>query len=271
MKRKLNSKRFTLGFILIAQIIFSQNNEYEQITVPLSHPNKQGNLILSHNKGSIKVTGYDGNLIVVKAKLRYHNSSRKSDNLKHLSSNSIQLSATEKNNEVTIESNSLIKTINLDIDVPKNFSLQINNQDNGNITIENLSGEMDVSNVNGDINLENVSGSALLNTVDGSIFVRFNDVTDNVPMAFTTIDGNVDITFPEDVNIMLKMKSEHGEIFSDFDIDIKKREQKTEKSAKTGSVKIYLEEWIYGKINNGGPEILIKSFDGNIFVRKKLL
>jgi hypothetical protein len=202
--------------------------------------------------------------------LRYPVSGKRKGNLKHISSNSIQLSATEKNNEITVESNSMVKTIDLDITVPKNFSLRVRNQDNGDITVENLSGAMDISNINGAITLNNVSGSALLNTVDGNIFVSFRDVTPNVPMTFSTIEGNIDITFPKDINTSLKMKSDNGEIFSDFDVDIKKREQKTEKSSKTGSVKIYLEEWIYGNINNGGPEILVKSFNGNIFIRKKL-
>jgi putative adhesin len=268
MKRKQYLKRFTVGIIFVAQMVLSQNNGTEQITVPLSHSNEPGLLIINHFKGSIDVTGYDGDLVVVKAKLRYPVSGQKTGKMKHISSNSIQLSATEKNNEVTIKSNSMVKTIDLEITIPEKFSLRIQNQDNGDITVENLSGEMDISNINGDINLNNISGTALLNTVDGNIGVRFNDVTPNVPMAFTTIEGNVDITFPEDVSVMLKMKSEHGEIFSDFDIDIKNREQKTEKSSKTGSVKVYLEEWISGKINSGGPEILIKSFEGNVFIRK---
>jgi len=268
MKNKNSIIKSLIGFIVIAQIVFSQNNGTEQITVPLSQPNDPGVLIINHFKGSIIVTGYAGELVVVKARLRYPASGKRNDNLKHISSNSIQLSATEQNNKVIVKSNSMVKTIDLEITVPHKFSLQIQNQDNGDIVARNLSGEMDISNVNGDINLNNISGIALLNTVDGNIDVQFNRVTPNVPMAFSTIEGNVDIIFPEDINASLKMKSEHGEIFSDFDVNIKKREQKTEKSNKTGSVKIYLEEWIYGKINNGGPEILIKSFDGNVFIRK---
>lgn len=269
MKSNKSIKKILFGLILIAQIAFSQNNGIEQITVPLSHPNEPGELIINHFKGSIVVTGYAGELVVIKAKLRYPVSDKRNDNLKHISSNSIQLSATEQNNKVKVKSNSMVKTIDLEITVPQNFSLQIQNQDNGDIIARNLSGEMDISNINGDINLNNISGIALLNTVDGNINVQFNQVTPNAPMAFSTIEGNVDITFPEDINALLKMKSDHGEIFSDFDVNIKKREQKTEKSDKTGSVKIYLEEWIYGKINNGGPEMLVKSFDGNVFIRKK--
>ena len=102
---------------------------------------------------TIDITGYDGKLVIIKAKLRYPVSTRRNDNLKPLSSNSLQLSATEQNNQITIESNSLVKTIDLEITVPKKCSLKIQNQDNGDVHVKNLSGEMDISNVNGNINL----------------------------------------------------------------------------------------------------------------------
>ena len=156
MKSKKFIISFVIGFILFGQFAFSQNNGTEQLSVPLSHPNKPGVLIINHFKGSITVTGYAGELVVVKARLRYPVSGRRRDNLKHISSNSIQLSAEEENNKVTVKSNSKVKTIDLEITVPQKFSLQIQNQDNGDILARNLSGEMDISNINGDIILNNI-------------------------------------------------------------------------------------------------------------------
>jgi hypothetical protein len=60
-----------------------------------------------------------------------------------------------------------------------------------------------------------------------------------------------------------------GEIFSDFNIDLKKRKTKTQKKGESGSIKISLDDWTYGKINNGGPEYLLKSLNGNIYIKKK--
>ena len=65
------------------------------------------------------------------------------------------------------------------------------------------------------------------------------------------------------------MKSENGEIFSDFDIAFDKRKTQTEKSDKTGIHKVFLEEWTNGRINSGGAEILLKTLEGNIYIRKR--
>jgi len=46
------------------------------------------------------------------------------------------------------------------------------------------------------------------------------------------------------------------------------RIEKRRSSRNTGSAQ-YVEEWIYGNINEGGAEILIKSFDGNISIKKR--
>ena len=87
-------------------------------------------------------------------------------------------------------------------------------------------------------------------------------------MAFSSIEGKIDVTFPADVKAYVKMKSDNGDIFSDFDIEIDKRKTQVNKSDKTGVYKISLEDWTNGKINGGGPEILLKTLEGNIYIRK---
>jgi len=255
-------------FFIFSLSLFAQNNGEEQISIPLSQPGEAGILIIDHYKGSISVTGYDGDLVVVKATNRFNQPTKNTNGMKRLVSNIIQLSVSEKNNEVTVESNSKNKTIDLDIKIPNNFSLNIQNYDNGKITVYNLTGEMEISNINGDIIVNNLSGSAVLNTVDGHIVVQFIKVTTNTPMAFSTIEGKIDVTLPSDVNALVKMKSDNGDIFSDFSIDLNKRKRKVEKSVNGNTNRVFLDEWAYGKINDGGPEFLFKSYDGNIYIRK---
>lgn len=257
-----------LVFLVLCINLNAKTENTEQITIPLSYPGEPGTLIIDHYKGSIHITGYNGDVVIVKAELRYPEQLSEPKGLKRITSNSIKLNATEKDNRVTIQSNSINKTIDLKIEVPVNFSLKLQNYDNGEIKVHNLSGEMEISNINGDINLNSISGSALLNSVDGNIIVKFKEVTSGVPMAFTTLEGKIDLTLPANLNALLKMKSEQGEIFSDFNLDIKKREAHSEYSQKSGINKIFLEEYTYGRLNNGGPEILCRSFNGNIYIRK---
>jgi len=87
-------------------------------------------------------------------------------------------------------------------------------------------------------------------------------------MAFSTLNGNVDVSFPASAKSNLRLKSERGEIFTDFDIDIDKTQPKTELKKEAGMYQLKLDDWIMGKINGGGPEVMMKNMNGNIYVRK---
>ena len=87
-------------------------------------------------------------------------------------------------------------------------------------------------------------------------------------MAFSTLNGNVDVALPVNTKTNLRMKSDRGNVYSDFDIDIDRSGSKTERDTQNGLYKLKLEDWIIGKINGGGAELLAKNMTGNIFIRK---
>jgi len=245
----------------------AQQNGSEQITVPLSRPGEQGVLSISHYKGTIRVIGYDGQRVVVQASLRYDDKKDSESGLRQLSSNDLKLSSTEKQNTVTITANSGERTVDLVIYVPHVFSLRVQKSDHGDITVQGVQGEMEITNANGHIELLNVGGSVLLSTVDGNIRVLFDNVTEDVPMVFSSIEGTIDVTFPPSVKAYIKMKSDYGDIFSDFNLNLEKRKPQIEKSEKDGLYKVFLEDWMYGTVNGGGPEFLFTTVHGNIYFR----
>lgn len=238
----------------------------EQILIPLSNPDKPGLLSINHYKGSINVTGYSGKTVMITANYR---NPVNSNGMKLISSSAVTLSATEKNNIVVVKVNSYRRTIDLDIRVPYDFSLKISNDDNGEILIRDVSGVFELNNNNGDVKLFSVSGSAIISTIDGNILTNFINVDPEMPMALSTIEGRIDMILPGDANISLKMRTEYGEIYSDFDISIDKRKTNIRKHKSSRSTKITLDGWTYGKINNGGPEYLIKTLNGSIYIKKK--
>ncbi len=252
-------------FLLLSQTIFAQNHRLEQIIVPLSNPGSPGRLIINHYKGSIHVNGYDGNVVIIEASYRQIESS---DGMKIISNSSLQLNATERNNRIIANTNSHQRTVDLKIKVPKSLSLNLTTYHNGEINVNNVKGELEINNNNGNILLTKISGSAVLSTIDGDITVEFEKVEQNVPMAITSVEGDLDITLPPGVNSFVKMKSDYGEIFTDFEIKFAKRKTQIDKSDKTGLVKIFLDDWIHGTINRGGPELLLKTLNGNIYIRK---
>ncbi len=265
--KKSNLINLTI-LLLLALPLYAQDIGVNIISIPLTSPGEPGVLIIDHVKGSLNIKAFDGIAVGITASLRdrMKDSGNKSTGLgKQKQDQLIQLSAQEDNNEVTVSTNSHKRTIDLDIFVPRKFSLKLKTCYNGEIVVKNVSGEMEISNINGSIVLDNVSGSAILNTVDGNISVNFAEVKKDVPMAFTSIYGKIDVTLPWNIDAELKMKTDNGNIVCDFPVNPEKRQSRASRSKS----KVSLEEWHYGRINSGGPEILIKSFDGNINVKKR--
>lgn len=88
-------------------------------------------------------------------------------------------------------------------------------------------------------------------------------------MAFSTLNGNIDITFPANIKADLKFKNDRGDIFTDFDVTMSKDRKVSNETNKKGVYKVSVNEWVYGKINGGGAEYSFKNFNGDIIIRKK--
>ncbi len=240
----------------------------EQLLLSLSRPGEPGVLILKHHKGNVRVTGYDGEVVVINASLRYPDSSGTRSGVRPVPGHALKLQAIEKHNVITVSTNSHERTIDMDIQVPHAFSLYVEKLDAGDVSGYYLTGEMDVTSASGGVSLIDINGSAVISTVDGNILLRFVGVTPHVPMAFTSVGGDIDVALPGDVRSTVKMRTDHGEIMSDFDIDLSRRRAATDTSLTTGIQRSFLEEWMHGTIGGGGAQLLFKSYLGDITIRK---
>jgi DUF4097 and DUF4098 domain-containing protein YvlB len=180
------------------------------------------------------------------------------------------LEVEEEGNEVTISTQSWRHATDLVIQVPVASSLEIGSTNDGEVVIENVSGQIEVNNSFGPVVLRNVSGTAVIHAVNGDIEASLSRIGEK-PMSFSTMNGDVDVTLPADAKASLKMKTQTGEVYSDFDVVLTRAPQKVEDSEKTerGRYRISFESAIYGNINGGGPEITLNTFSGDIYVRKK--
>jgi len=292
--------------LIIGTNSFGQSASSEQLTVPLSSPGKPYTLKVKLVSGSIKVSGYNGKEVIINATTRggdeEHGSkavtvnkgnSNKNVNLdlrmdvkvkvgtenddeinlengmKRISSaGGFEVTAKEADNTVTVNTGNPNKTVDLELKIPQDVKLKIGTVNDGEIYVENVTGELEVTNVNEKITLNNISGSVVANTVNGDIIVTFIKLDVNAPMAFSTLNGDVNVTLPADTKANLKLKSDNGEIYSDFEVAIDKTPGKIDKTSTPGMYKIKKDDWVYGKINGGGAEMLMKNMEGNIYLKK---
>jgi DUF4097 and DUF4098 domain-containing protein YvlB len=303
-------RNILLGLALLvglALLGYAQDAKTDRAVVPLTDPAKPALIKADVLMGSITVKGSDGKEVIVEAKVRERSltdvdeeddedeaairpvrpieafraigaeedqeekdKAAKIAGMKKLGVVSTGLEVEESNNVVSISAESWKYAVDITIQVPRASSLELHSTNDGDIVVENVSGEIEVENVNGSNTLRNISGNAVVNTVNGDVTVTMTRVTPDKPMSFSSMNGDVDVTLPADIKANVKMKSQQGEIYSDFDITLKPVPQKAEEVSKSakGKYRISFEKNIYGAINGGGPEFAFNTFNGDVFIRK---
>lgn len=274
MKKLKMTALLLLSMILVTKS-YAQSGSTEQLTVPLSSPGKSYTLKAELVTGSIKVASYDGKDVIIDVLVGKGEDDAEASNvtengMKRISTSggSYEVTAKEHDNTVIVNTSNPNKSFNLSLKIPQDVKLKLGTVNDGNIEVENVKGELEVTNVNGEIKLSNIAGSVVANTINGDVTVTFASIDPKAPMAFSTLNGNVNVTLPADTKANLKLKSDMGEVYSDFDIEIDKTQPKVNKTSEPGMYKIKKDDWVYGKINGGGPEMLMKNMQGDIYVKK---
>lgn len=260
-----------IGIISLILLCSIQGWAQDELVVPFSDPGKRGKVKVDLRRGSIKVIGTARKDVLVKYQpvgtQRTGNTTK--DGLKRISGATMDLEISERNNYVVIESSSWQRGLDVVVEVPENIDLHVETYNQGDIHVSNIEGDVVADNYNGAISAERISGSFVADTYNGRIKVAFDKITPDTPMAFSTYNGDVDLTLPATLKASLKMKTERGDIFSGFDFAVKKTEPITKTEKQSGTYKVYLDDWVRGEVNGGGPEFMIKNYNGDIYLRKK--
>jgi DUF4097 and DUF4098 domain-containing protein YvlB len=265
-----NIKLFFLSLIFVVTATAQDSNK-EQLVVPLSDPGKPYKLNVDLVTGSIKVVGYEGKDIIIDAETESgkRREERSEGGMRKLSAHNLSIAAQVKNNQVHVYSEQPNINVQLTLKIPKTAeSIKLETVNDGDIDVSSISGEMEISNTNGGIKLSNVSGSVVANSVNGNVSATFSSIDPKAPMAFSTLNGNVDVSFPTSLKADVRLKSEQGDVFTDFDVVVDQRKPDTEKTKEGNMYRLNVKDWIYGKIGGGGPEIMMNNMNGNIYVRK---
>jgi hypothetical protein len=241
----------------------------DRVPVPLTDPSRPAFVKANLLNGSITVKAYEGKEVIVEARARQTDSKGPSG-MRRVPIVSTGLSVEEENNQVNINADSVQRPVDLTISVPVRTSLHLRTVNDGDITVTGVDGELDVNDVNGEVTMTNVSGNAIAHALNGKVLVTFNRINGK-PMAFSSLNGDIDVTFPADLKANVSLSSDQGDVFSDFDVQMQSRapQQITEDGrGKGGKYRVHIDKAIRGTINGGGQEIQFKNFNGSIYIRK---
>jgi hypothetical protein len=243
----------------------------DRIPVALSDPSRPARVKVSMVNGGITVKGYEGKEVVVEARVRNRENARNEGGPKRLAISTTGLSVEEENNEVNINTESYMRPIDVSVSVPVHTSLKLRAVNDGDIVVTGVDGELDVDDINGAVTLNNVSGSVVAHALNGHVHATLTKVDPQKAMAFSSLNGDIDVTFPADLKANVSIRSDQGDVFSDFDVQLQAAAPQpvVEDSRRHGGkYRVKIDKTVRGTINGGGPEIQFRNFQGKIYIRK---
>jgi hypothetical protein len=270
MKRAIGILMFCVG-ALLAQ------DTPERATVPLQDPAHPPVIHAHLMNGGIIVRGADRADVLVEARSRSSEELRekrpaRADGMKRLDlPGSAGLDVTEDNNVINVRTTPN-RAADLTVTVPRHSSLQLRCMNGGDILVEQVDGDIDAENLNGKITLKNVAGSVVAHSLNGEVTVSLDRVDATKPMSFSTLNGDIDVTLPDNLKANVRMKTNHGEIYSDFEVKLDAQTHVVENEigrGPDGRYHLRFDSTLRGTINGGGPEYQFTTFNGQIYIHKK--
>lgn len=241
------------------------------ITIAFSDPSRPGRLRIELLHGTITIKGVDRRDVAIEVRQRGGKPLARSPEppgLRRLTQNA-SFTVNEDANEVRVESASFSRALELDIQVPLRTSLKLSAVNGDGIAVEGVEGDIEIESVNGLVSLVDVAGSVVANSVNAPVRATLTRMTAQKAMAFTSFNGAVDVTLPHAVKASFKLRSDQGDVFTDFDIDLRPATAPAaEETRPRGRYRLEVNRAIYGTVGGGGPEIELRSFNGNVYLRR---
>jgi len=251
----------------------------QRVTIPFSDPARPGTVEMDIVMGNITIKGTSRRDVLVEARtgtgFMPRPPRRRTDDeppppgLRRLTQNGA-FSVEEDKNTVSIDVGPP-RHIDFTIEVPLRTNLSIETV-MGSIVVEGVEGELEVESVNGSVTLTNVGGSVVAHTVNGKLTATIARPAPQQPMAFTSMNGSVDVTLPAAVKANLKLRSDQGDVYTDFDLQLRRESSNPNPDVdvrRNGRARVIdVDNAIYGSVNGGGPDFEMRTFNGNVYVRK---
>lgn len=272
----LTMKQLLLCILIWGTSLFGQAAG-DKLSIAFRDPSRPGMVKMNILFGSIAVKAHAGKDVIVETTVKTEQDSERdlpesARGLKRLNSTGSSVTLEEENNIVTVSMGWKARGENITILVPTKTSLKLSATNGKMISVEGVEGEMELNATNGGITLTDVSGSVVAHSLNGKVLARFKSVDSTKPMSFSSMNGTIDVTLPATTKANLKMQTNNGDVFTDFDVQMQPNTAKVEtaqpRSGERNRSRVHRESTSVGAVNGGGPDYSFKNFNGNIYIRK---
>ena len=256
--------------LMVAPMLVAQDSA-DKITLNFSDPSRPGTVKVNAMQGGISVKTHASKEVLVEASGARRGARRREapEGMRRIGENVWDLAANEAGNVITINPGMMGGSIALTVPAKTNLILHTMS---GSITVDQAEGEVEVNTMNGAVTLNQMAGPVVAHSMNGKIKAAFARVDAAKPMSFSSMNGPIDVTFPQDLKATMRLQNSMGDIFTDFDVVVKNEPAKVTTAAAEkngGKYKVHMEKAMTATVNGGGAEIQVKTFNGTVYLRKQ--
>lgn len=258
----------TIKFTLAIIALFLSTSLLKAQTYKIAVDNiKDGKLILENFTHDLPVEGYDGNeIILTSASEKFTKAPEKAKGLKPVfaggdDNTGLGVSMEKSGNTITLTCLlSITQGEDYKVKVPRSLALKVHSNcgGGGDITVSNMSGEVEVNNCQG-IELKNCTGPVVLSTISGDINLKLGNLSKDRPVSINCVSGDIDITLAPTAAVDVQMHTVSGNIYTDFDLSQKDKGDMKRVGGNSN---------ITSSLNGGGAKLTLTAVSGNIYLRK---
>jgi DUF4097 and DUF4098 domain-containing protein YvlB len=265
MKRYMALTGLTL---MVCALAPAQDNAGNRVVIPARNSTRPRLVKATLTNAGITVKTHAGKDVIVESTAGSRRRDEKnSEGLRRIDLPFGGFNVEEEDNTITIHGHPSTGG-NLVVTVPADTSLQLKSMQGG-IVVEGVRGEIEVNTANGKVELTNVSGTVVANSMNGSIKATMDRVDQTKPLSFSSNNGSIEVTLPADTKATLKMRSLHGSIWTDFDMNVTGSKPVTASGGDNAKFEVKFDRTMYATINGGGVEASFSTLNGRVVIKKK--
>ncbi|MEP2667643.1 MAG: hypothetical protein ABJH04_01540 [Cyclobacteriaceae bacterium] len=155
--------------------------------------------------------------------------------------------------------------MNFTVKVPYGIHLALSTINDGDITVEKVSGGLYADNINGSIKLTQISGATNVSSINGDIDLEY-DRNPSLPCRYYALNGDINIHVKKGLGASVSFESFNGNFYTNVEA-IESLPVALEKRPKKDGVEYKINGNRY-KVGSGGVYLDIETFNGNAYLKE---
>jgi len=209
-----------------------------------------GQVHIGNVSGDVRVTGYDGDAILVKG-IKKGRDTELLEVEDRSTAGRVDIAVKYPRHHDNIDA-----SIDFDVQVPRSTSYEYEHigSVSGDVSVKDVTGKVHAASVSGDVNVGGINGSVNASSVSGDVNVEINGLEGMDDMKFSAVSGDVKVTLPSNLDADVDISTLSGDIDTNFPIEIRKEKYTPGRTAR-------------GKLGEGSRRLKMSSVSGSITLK----